>query len=53
MSVLYQRLFHILPDKSVTAAEMMREAGFSANILTRLKREQYISLENIEKSAVF
>lgn len=38
-----------MPDKGVSAAEMMRKAGFSANILTRLRREQYISLENIEK----
>lgn len=49
MAVSYQKLFSILPDKGVTPTEMMREAGFSANILTRLRREQYISLGNIEK----
>jgi DNA-binding Xre family transcriptional regulator len=35
-------------DKKVTTAHLMKAAGFSANIITRLKRNRYISLESIE-----
>jgi DNA-binding Xre family transcriptional regulator len=35
-------------DKKVTTAQLMKEAGFSANIITRLKRNRYVSLESIE-----
>lgn len=49
MGVSYKKLFHMLIDKNMTNAELMEKAGFSANIITRLKRDHYISLESIEK----
>lgn len=49
MAVSYKKLFHLLIDKGMTNAELMEQAGFSANIITRLKRNQYISLDSIEK----
>lgn len=33
----------------MTNAELMEKAGFSANIITRIKRANYISLDSIEK----
>lgn len=36
-------------DKDVSNAELMERAGFSANIITRLKRDNYLSLDTIEK----
>jgi putative transcriptional regulator len=33
----------------MTNAELAEQAGFSANIITRLKRNGYVSLESIEK----
>lgn len=48
MAVCYDKLFHLMIDKKVTTAQLMQEAGFSANIITRLKRNRYISLESIE-----
>ena len=33
----------------MTNAELMGKAGFSANIITRIKRDNYISLDTIEK----
>lgn len=33
----------------MTNAELAEKAGFSANIITRLKRNGYVSLESIEK----
>ena len=49
MSVAYKRLFHLLIDKNMTAAELQKEAGYSANISTRLRNDTYISLESVEK----
>ncbi len=49
MAVTYKKLFHMLIDKGVSNSELMEQASFSANIITRLKRNQYISLETIEK----
>ena len=33
----------------MTNAELMEKSGFRANIITRIKRDNYISLESIEK----
>ena len=49
MAVAYKKLFHLLIDKGMTNAELMESAGFSANIITRIKRNNYISLDSIEK----
>ena len=49
MSVSYKRLFHLLIAKNMTAAELQKEAGYSANISTRLRNDTYISLESVEK----
>ncbi len=48
MAVSYKKLFHLLIEKSMTNAQLQQEAGFSANIITRLKRNGYISLESVE-----
>lgn len=49
MAVTYKKLFHLLIDRGVQPSEHTELAGFSANILTRLRREQYVSLESIER----
>lgn len=49
MAVTYKKLFHLLIDRGVQPSELTELAGFSANILTRLRREQYVSLESIER----
>ena len=49
MAVSYKKLFHLMIDKGVTNAELMAKAGFSANIITRLKRDRYVALDSIEK----
>lgn len=48
MAVSYKKLFHMMIEKEMTNAQLRQEAGFSANIITRLKRNVYISLESIE-----
>ena len=49
MAVCYDKLFHLLIDKRMTNAQLIAKAGVSANILTRLKKNEYVSLESIEK----
>lgn len=49
MAVSYKKLFHLMIDNGMTNAELMEKGGFSANIITRLKRKNYVSLESIEK----
>lgn len=49
MAVTYKKLFHLLIDQGIQPAELTEQAGFSANILTRLRRDQYVSLDSIEK----
>lgn len=36
-------------DKKITNAQLKEMTGVSGNIITRLKRNEYISLESIEK----
>ena len=49
MAVQYDKLFHMLIDRKISNIELMRMAGFSGNIMTRLKRNQYIALDSVEK----
>lgn len=49
MAVTYKKLFHMLIDRNMTAAELQKEAGYSANISTRMRRDEYVSLDSIEK----
>ena len=49
MAVSYKKLFHLLIDKDMTNAELMEKGGFSANIITRLKRDNYVALDSIER----
>lgn len=49
MAVKHNKLFHLLIDRKITNAQ---KAGVSANINTRLKRDQYISMESIERLCV-
>ena len=49
MAVTYKKLFHMLIDRNMTPAQLQQEAGYSANISTRLRRDYYVSLESVEK----
>ena len=49
MAVSYKKLFHLLVDRDMTAVQLQQQAGYSANITTRLKKNAYISLESVDK----
>lgn len=48
MAVSYKKLFHLMIEKNISNTSLQERAGFSANIITRMKRGQYISLQSIE-----
>lgn len=49
MAVSYKKLFHMMIERDMSNAQLMEQTGFSANIITRMKRGSYISLESIER----
>lgn len=49
MAISYKKLFHLLVDRDITAVQLQQQAGYSANITTRLRKNIYISLESVEK----
>lgn len=49
MAVNYDKLFVVLQKKNIKEIELTRMAGFSGNIMTRIRRNEYVSLESIEK----
>ena len=49
MAIRYNKLFHLMIDKNMSNARLKEKAGFSANIITRLKRNEYVSMESIEQ----
>ena len=48
MAVSYKRLFHLLIERDMTTTMLQQQAGFSSNIVPRMKRNGYVSLETIE-----
>lgn len=48
MAVSYKRLFHLLIERDMTTSQLQQQARFSANIITRMKRNGYLSLDTIE-----
>ena len=49
MAVSYEKYFRMTKEKGITTSLILEEANISANILTRMKRNEYISLESVEK----
>ena len=48
MAISYKRLFHLMIEIDMSHTQLQRLVGYSANITTRLKRNEYVSLETIE-----
>lgn len=52
MAVSYKRLLHMMIEKDISNAQLMRDANISANIITKLKNGQYIALDKVESICV-
>ena len=48
MAVQYNKLFKMLIDRKMSNNQLAKQAGISLNIITRLKRDEYIAMQTIE-----
>ena len=48
MAVCYKRLLHLMIEKDISNAELMRKANISANIISKIKNGQYMALDKVE-----
>lgn len=48
MAVSHKKLFHLLIENDMINTQLQQEAGICANIITRLKRNGYVSLDSVE-----
>ena len=48
MAVSYKRLQHLLIERDITNADLMKQAKISANIITKIKNGQYMALDKVE-----
>ena len=52
MAVQYNKLFKMMIDRKMTNNQLAKQAGTSLNIITRLKRDEYIAMQTIEKICI-
>lgn len=48
LSVVYYKLFRLLENQKLNSSTLMRQANISGNIISRLRHNEYVSLETIE-----
>ena len=49
MSISYNRLWKLLIDKNMSVAEMRRAAEIAPNTVTRMKKDQEVTITVLEK----
>ena len=52
MAVQYNKLFKMMIDRKMTNNQLAKQAGISLNIITSLKRDEYIAMQTIEKICI-
>lgn len=48
ISVSYKKLMHPMIEQDITASQLQKRANISGNVFTRIRRNEYVSLESIE-----
>ena len=48
MAVSYKILQHLLIERDISNADLMKQAKISANIITKIKNGQYMALDKVE-----
>ena len=48
MAVSYKKLLHLMIEKDITNANLMKEANISANIIKKIKTGKNIALDKVE-----
>lgn len=49
MVVTYKKLWKLLIDKEIKKSELQKQAEISGNVLARLNRDEYVSMESLGK----
>lgn len=49
MAVTYKKLWKLLIDKEIKKSELQKMAEISGNVLSRLNRDEYVSMESLDK----
>ena len=49
MAISYNRLWKLLIDKKMTAADLRKLADIAPNTLTRMKRDQDVTMQVLER----
>ncbi len=49
MSVSYDKLWKLLIDRKMNRTELKDEAGVSFNVLAKLGKNEYVSMESLQK----
>ncbi|MCI8920435.1 MAG: helix-turn-helix transcriptional regulator [Acutalibacter sp.] len=49
MAVQYTKLWKMLIDKKMKRTDLIASAGISANILAKLGKDEFVSMESLEK----
>lgn len=49
MAVQYTKLWKMLIDKKMKRTDLIVSAGISANILAKLGKDEFVSMESLEK----
>ena len=52
MAVSYKKLLHLMIEREISNAELMRKANISANIISKIKYGQYMALDKVENICV-
>ena len=52
MAISYKKLQHLMIEKDITNADLMRRADISANIIMKIKTGRYIALDKVESICV-
>ena len=49
MAISYNKLWKLLIDKKMTAADLRRQADIAPNTLTRMKKDQEVTMQVLER----
>ena len=52
MAISYKKLWKLLIDKGMKKGDLILAAGVSSNIIAKLGRNEYVSMESLEKICI-
>jgi DNA-binding Xre family transcriptional regulator len=53
MAVCYDKLFQLMAERKIRYTDLLTDASISGNVVTRMKRGEYVSMESLEKLCAY